>query len=412
VAVGDNLRINQDRLIARIEALGREGALPGGGVARLALTDADKAGRDRVTGWMRELGLKVSIDRVGNMFGYRAGETDEAPVMIGSHIDTVATGGWYDGNVGVLSGLEVAATLNDAGVITKRPIVVAAFTNEEGSRFQPDMLGSLVHVGGLDLETALATRAVDGPVLGGELARIGYAGSAEVGRPNVHAYVEYHVEQGPVLDAEGFTVGAVTGVQGISWTEYTIEGVSNHAGTTPMSMRHDAGWTAAAIATEVRRIARDLGGDQVGTVGAMTVSPNLVNVVPNKVVMTVDLRNTDEAVLRKAEARLAAFVTETAEAEGVVITSRRLARFEPVPFAPQIVDRVESLAREHGHKVKRLPSGAGHDAQMLARVCPAGMIFVPSVGGISHNITEYTKPDDIGAGADVLLHLVLELAGA
>jgi len=412
VAVGDNLRIDQDRLIARIEALGREGALPGGGVARLALTDADKAGRDRVTGWMRELGLRVSIDRVGNMFGYRAGETDEAPVMIGSHIDTVATGGWYDGNVGVLSGLEVAATLNDAGVKTKRPIVVAAFTNEEGSRFQPDMLGSLVHVGGLDLETALATRAVDGPVLGEELARIGYAGTAEVGRPNVHAYVEYHVEQGPVLDAEGFTVGAVTGVQGISWTEYTIEGVSNHAGTTPMSMRHDAGWAAAAIATEVRRIARDLGGDQVGTVGAMTLSPNLVNVVPNKVVMTVDLRNTDEAELQKAEARLAAFVTETAEAEGVAITSRRLARFEPVPFAPQIVDRVESLAREHGHKVKRLPSGAGHDAQMLARVCPAGMIFVPSVGGISHNITEYTKPDDIGAGADVLLHLVLELAGA
>jgi len=412
VAVGDNLRVDLDRLIARIEALGREGALPGGGVSRLALTDADKAGRDRVTGWMRELGLSVSVDRVGNLFGRRAGETDEAPVMIGSHIDTVATGGRYDGNLGVLSGLEIVATLNDAGVTTKRPIVVAAFTNEEGARFQPDMLGSLVHVGALDIAAALATKAVDGPALGEELSRIGYAGEAEVGRPNVHAYVEYHVEQGPVLDAEGFTVGAVTGVQGISWTEYTIEGVSNHAGTTPMSMRHDAGWAAAAIATRVRRIARDIGGDQVGTVGAMTVSPNLVNVVPNKVVMTVDLRNTDEARLRKAEGRLAAFVTATATAEGVTITPRRLARFEPVPFAPQIVDRVESLAREHGHKVKRLPSGAGHDAQMLARVCPAGMIFVPSVGGISHNITEYTKPDDIGAGADVLLHLVLELAGA
>lgn len=412
MAVGDNLRINQDRLIARIEALGREGALPGGGVARLALTDADKAGRDRVTGWMRELGLTVSVDRIGNMFGYRAGRTDAAPVMIGSHIDTVATGGLYDGDVGVLSGLEVVETLNDAGLTTERPIVVAAFTNEEGSRFQPDMLGSLVHVGGLDPETALATRAVDGPILGEELARIGYAGAAEVGRPNVHAYVEYHVEQGPVLDAEGYTVGAVTGVQGISWMEYTIEGVSNHAGTTPMSMRHDAGYAAAAITAEVRRVARAIGGDQVGTVGALTQFPNLVNVVANKVVMTVDLRNTDEARLQEAERRVTAFTTELARAEEVTITPRRLARFEPAPFAPQIVDRVESLAKERGHKVKRLPSGAGHDAQMLARVCPAGMIFVPSVGGVSHNVTEYTKPDDIGAGADILLHLILELAEA
>jgi beta-ureidopropionase / N-carbamoyl-L-amino-acid hydrolase len=412
VTVRDNLRIDLDRLAGRIGALGQVGAIEGGGVSRLALSDSDKAGRDTVSGWMRELGLGVTVDAIGNVVGLRKGRTDGAPVMMGSHIDTVATGGRYDGNLGVLAGLEVINTLNDAGIETERPVAVAFFTNEEGSRFQPDMFGSLVYVGALDLETALATKAIDGPAAGEELKRIGYAGPAPVGKPNVHAYLEYHVEQGPVLEAEGFTVGAVTGVQGISWTEYTIEGVSNHAGTTPMRLRCDAGYAAAAIAVAVRRIAKEIGGDQVGTVGAITLSPNLVNVVANKAVMTVDLRNTDEATLQDAERRVAEAIEAIRTEEGVTITARRLARFEPVAFAPAIVDRVEALAKQRGHKVKRLPSGAGHDAQMLARVCPAGMIFVPSAGGISHNVKEYTSPSDIGAGADILLHLVLELAGA
>jgi N-carbamoyl-L-amino-acid hydrolase len=226
----------------------------------------------------------------------------------------------------------------------------------------------------------------------------------------VHAYLELHIEQGPVLEAEGFTIGAVTGVQGISWSELTLTGQSNHAGTTPMSMRHDAALVAAEIACEVRRTARELGGHQVGTVGLLTVSPNLVNVVSNRVVMTVDLRNTDEVRLLEAERLVFAFAEQAAAAEGVTLARRSLARFEPVAFTPALVARVEAIARARGHSVRRLPSGAGHDAQMLAAVCPACMIFVPSRRGISHNVEEFTAPEDLAAGASVLLRLVTELA--
>jgi N-carbamoyl-L-amino-acid hydrolase len=287
---------------------------------------------------------------------------------------------------------------------------VAFFTNEEGSRFQPDMMGSLVFAGGLSLEAARATVGVDGRSVGAELDRIGYAGPAPVGKPSVHAYVELHVEQGPVLEAEGYTIGAVEGVQGISWSELTLGGQSNHAGTTPMSMRHDAALVAAQVACEVRRVARELGGHQVGTVGRLTVSPNLVNVVANQVVMTVDLRNTDERRLQEAERLVFGFAERAAAAEGVTLVRRPLTRFEPVAFDPGLVDRVEALAAARGHRVKRLPSGAGHDAQILARVCPACMIFVPSAKGISHNVAEYTSPADLAAGAGVLLDLLLELA--
>jgi len=408
--MGDDLRVNGDRLSARIARLGQVGALPGGGVARLALTDADKAGRDLVVGWMRELGLSVTVDAIGNAVGVRRGREDGPPVMTGSHIDTVRTGGRYDGNLGVLAGLEVMATLDDAGVVTRRPLAVAFFTNEEGSRFQPDMMGSLVYVGQLPLDRALATVGIDGPTVGDELARIGYAGPAAVGTGRVHAYVELHVEQGPVLEAEGFTIGAVEGVQGISWTEFTLTGQSNHAGTTPMQLRHDAGLVAAEIATFARRLAKDLGGHQVATVGALTLSPNLVNVVANRAVMTVDLRNTEEGLLQEAERRLFAFADEAAASEGVGLARRPLARFQPVAFAPELVARVEAIARALGHRVRRLPSGAGHDAQILASVCPSCMIFVPSVRGVSHNVEEFTSPADIEAGGNVLLRLLCELA--
>jgi len=405
-----DIRIDIDRLSLRLINLAEAGAIPGGGVCRLALTDADKAGRDLVTGWMRELGLSVSIDAIGNVVGIRAGSEDGPPVMAGSHIDTVATGGNFDGCLGVLAGLEVIATLNDASVVTRRPVAVAFFTNEEGARFQPDMFGSLVYTGRLELDRALATVGIDGAVAGEELSRIGYAGPAAVGQPRVHAYVELHIEQGPVLEAERFRIGAVEGVQGISWTEFTLTGQSNHAGTTPMHMRHDAGYVAAEIAVFARRLARDIGGRQVATAGAVTLSPNLINVVADRAVMTVDLRNTENDRLVEAERRLFDFAAETAAAEGVAIARRSLARFEPVAFAPHLVGRVEAIARDLGFPVKRLPSGAGHDAQMLAAVCPACMIFVPSVNGISHNIQEYTAPDDLAAGANVLLRLMLELA--
>ncbi len=405
-----NLRVNGARLASRLERLAEVGARPDGGVNRLALTEADGQGRDLVAGWMRDLGLAVTVDAIGNVVGVRRGLEDGAPVMMGSHIDTVETGGRYDGALGVLAGLEVLETLGDAGVVTRRPLAVAFFTNEEGARFQPDMFGSLVFTGELPLEAALATVGVDGAVAGEALRRIGYAGEAPVGRPNVHAYVELHVEQGPTLEAEGFAIGAVEGVQGISWTELTLTGQSNHAGTTPMRMRRDAGYVATEIAAFARRLAHDIGGNQVATVGALTLTPNLVNVVAEKAVMTVDLRNTDNERLTEAERRLAAFVAKTAAAEGVTVETRSLARFDPVAFSAPLVQRVESIAREFELKVKRLPSGAGHDAQILAAVCPASMIFVPSAGGVSHNIAEYTAPDQCAAGADVLLRLVTELA--
>jgi N-carbamoyl-L-amino-acid hydrolase len=405
-----NLRINGARLLSRLQRLAQEGARPDGGVCRLALSDADKAGRDLVVQWMRELGLAVTIDGVGNVVGVRRGQEDGAPVMMGSHIDTVATGGHYDGALGVLAGLEVIQTLDDAGVVTKRPLAVAFFTNEEGARFQPDMFGSLVFTGAMPLERALAAVSIDGKVAGAELERIGYSGDAPVGRPNVHAYVELHVEQGPTLEAEGLAIGAVEGVQGISWTEFTLTGQSNHAGTTPMRMRRDAGYVAAAIAVYARQLAKELGGHQVATVGALTLTPNLVNVVAERALMTIDLRNTDNERLKEAERRLQAFAEKTAAGEGVRLEARTLARFDPVAFAPHLVARVEAIAKEFDLPVKRLPSGAGHDAQMLAAVCPACMIFTPSAGGVSHNIAEYTKPEDLAAGADVLLRLVAELA--
>ncbi len=361
---------------------------------------------------MRDLGLDVTVDAIGNVVATRAGtDPSLAAVMVGSHIDTVGTGGRFDGNLGVLAGLEIVETLAHAGIETDRPLQVAFFTDEEGSRFAPDMLGSLVHVGGLALEEALdLVAADDGARLGDELERIGYAGALPCPTAAApHAFVELHIEQGPVLEAEGITIGVVEGVQGISWTEIVIAGQSAHAGTTPMRLRHDPAYCAAAIATYVRDLTRLLGADQVGTVGRIDVYPNLVNVVPARVVMTVDLRNTDDRILCDAEARLGAFLDELAEAEGVTIATTTLARFEPVEFDTTMVDLVEATAVRLGHSTRRMPSGAGHDAQMLARICPTAMVFTPSVNGLSHNIAEFTEAADIDAGANVLLQVVLDL---
>jgi N-carbamoyl-L-amino-acid hydrolase len=358
---------------------------------------------------MRDLGLSVSIDAIGNAVALRPGLEDGPPVMIGSHIDTVRTGGRYDGNYGVLSGLEIVETLKDADITTKRPLAVAFFSNEEGSRVAPDMMGSLVYVGGFGLAEAHDAITIDGKRVGDELARIRYLGDAPTPGPVPYAYVELHIEQGPVLEAEGFRIGAVTGVQGISWTEVTVRGQSNHAGTTPMSYRHDAGYVAGEAAAFVRRMTKEMGGAQVGTVGAITLEPNLVNVVAQKAVFTVDLRNTDEKLLQSAEARLDEFLSGMADAEGVQISTRRLARFEPVDFDPRVISLVERTALSLGASVRKLPAGAGHDAQMLARVSPAGMIFTPSVKGLSHNPREHTDPADLELGANVLLQTILTL---
>ena len=405
-----NLRINWPRLRARLDRLAEIGAGENGACCRLALTDDDKAGRDLVLGWMRELDLEVRIDAIGNIIALRKGLEELPPVMSGSHIDTVRTGGRYDGNYGVLGALEVLRTLDEAGIVTRRPLAVGIFTNEEGARFQPDMLGSLVYAGGIPLAEALDARAIDGARLGDELRRIGYAGADEPGAVKPSAFVELHIEQGPVLDAEGITIGAVEDLQGISWQELKITGQSNHAGTTPMRLRRDAGYAAAAVAQFVRELARELGGAQVGTVGAIELHPNLINVIAARARLTVDLRNTDEAVLQEAERRLARFLEGLSESESVAVESRRLARFEPVTFDRGIVEAIESTAGELGFSHRRMTSGAGHDAQMLARICPTAMIFVPSVKGISHNPAEHTEAKDLEAGANVLLHTLLKLA--
>ncbi len=404
------LRVEIDRLSSRLGVLASIGAIEGTeGCARLALTDADRFGRNLVVTWMQDLGLDVTIDGIGNVIAVMPG-FERAPVMTGSHIDTVRTGGRYDGNLGVLAGLEVIETVMAAGVELDRPLAVGFFTNEEGARFAPDMLGSLVYVGGLALEDALDIEAIDGAILGDELTRIGYDGPGPVPGPVPHAFVELHIEQGPVLEVEGITIGAVSGVQGISWQEITVIGQSNHAGTTPIRLRRDPGYVAAACVAFARDLALELGEPQVATVGRIELRPNLVNVVAAEATFTIDLRNTDDDTLVEAERRFAEFVAAAAVAEHCTVEVRRLARFEPVVFDPTMVDRVEATAMALGHSVRRLPSGAGHDAQMFARVCPTSMIFTKSRGGISHNPAEYTAPEDLEAGANVLLHTMLALA--
>ena len=404
------LRMNERRLLDALDELAAIGAIDGGGCARLALTDEDRAGRDLVVGWMKELGLDVRVDAIGNVIGLRAGRENSAPVMTGSHVDTVRTGGRYDGNYGVLAGLEVVRALNEANVTTRRPIAVAFFTNEEGARFQPDMMGSLVYVGGIGLNEAYAAVDKDGAAVGDELRRIGYLGAAKPGAIRPHAFVELHIEQGPILDEEKVQIGVVESVQGISWTEYTVAGVSNHAGTTPMRLRRDAGYLAASVNLFARKLAWEMGGNQVATVGSLALRPNLINLVPNHAILTVDLRNTDETKLQQAEAKVAAHIAEVAKAERVEVEAKVLARFEPVIFDAGLVDRVEHHARALSLSTRRMPSGAGHDAQMMQRICPTAMIFVPSVAGLSHNVKEHTEAADLAAGAQVLLNMMLELA--
>jgi beta-ureidopropionase / N-carbamoyl-L-amino-acid hydrolase len=405
------MKIDRARLARTIEKLGGIGATERGGLTRLALSDEDRRGRDLMVGWMRQAGLRVTVDQMGNIFGERAGEPGRPPVMMGSHVDSVPTGGKYDGQLGVLCALEAIRALNDAGVRTRHPVTLVIFTNEEGARFQPAMIASGVMAGKIALEDAYNARDKDGLRLVDELERIGYLGPEPcVPRP-LRAYLELHIEQGPQLEEEGLSVGVVEGIVAIAWSRLTIHGVQDHAGPTPMRIRHDALLAAAEVVTGVRGIARQLGGDLVTTVGNLTVAPNIVNAIPGRVTLSIDMRDPKDATLDRALPLLDRVVAEACEREGVTYELQHYWRVPHTPFDRDVVAVVERAARATGAGHRRILSGAGHDAQYMAAIGPTGMIFVPSRGGRSHCEEEFTPLDDIEHGANTLLGAAVELAG-
>ena len=385
------------------------------GVRRLALTDEDAAGRRLVRSWFEEAGLRVSVDEIGNVFAERAGDDPSlAPVMMGSHIDSVATGGAFDGSLGVLGALEVVRTLDDAEASTRRPLVCAFFTDEEGCRFGTDMLGSAVATGRIALAQAYANVDRDGRTVRQELERIGFLGDEPVGRRRPHAYLECHIEQGPILAAEAVDAGVVTGVQAISWHEVAIAGRSAHAGTTPIPYRRDPGLTAARVQIALREMATSgRYGDMRATVGFIRHEPGLVNVIPNRVTMTVDLRNPDDDRMAASERDLLALFQRLADDDGVEISHRQTARTAAVSFDNDVQRRIATHADARQLSNAPILSGAGHDAQEWARVCPTGMIFVPGEhDGISHNPRELSTEKQCGDGVNLLLDVAVELANA
>ena len=404
------MRINRARLAASIDTLGRIGETPRGGLTRLALTDEDRRGRDLLVGWMREAGLTVTVDQMGNISGLRPGTEGLPPVLMGSHADSVPTGGKYDGQLGVLCALEVIRTLT--GARTRHPVGMVIFTNEEGARFQPAMIGSGVLAGKIALEDAYNARDRDGKRLGDELERIGYLGPEPcVPRP-ARAYLELHIEQGPILEEEGLPVGVVEGIVAIAWSRLTLTGVQDHAGPTPMRIRHDALVAAAEVVRAVREIPRRIGGDLVTTVGRLDVSPNIPNAIPGRVTLSVDMRVADEATLTRAVGMLDRVVKDAARREGVASELEHYWRVPRTEFDAGVVGAVERAARSLGCGHRRILSGAGHDAQYMAAICPTGMVFVPSRAGRSHCEEEFTALDDIEHGANTLLLAAADLAGA
>src|SRR5919109_5601701 len=405
------MKIDRKRLQETVEELGRIGATERGGLTRLALSDEDKRGRDLMVRWMREAGLRVTVDQMGNIFGERPGESGRPAVMMGSHVDSVPTGGKYDGQLGVLCALEAIRTLNDQRVRTRHPVTLVIFTNEEGARFQPAMIASGVMAGKIALEDAYNARDKDGLRLVDELERIGYLGAEPcVARP-FHAYLELHIEQGPQLEEEGLSVGVVEGIVAIAWSRLTLHGVQDHAGPTPMRIRHDALVAAADVVAGVRRIARELGGDLVTTVGNLTVQPNIPNAIPGRVALSIDMRDPRDAILERARPMLDRLVREACEREGVTYRLEHYWRVPSTPFDPEVVGAIERAARATGARYRRILSGAGHDAQYMAAIAPSGMVFVPSRNGRSHCEEEFTPMDDIEHGANTLLGAALELAG-
>src|SRR5882724_8365567 len=405
------MNVDRKRLEQSIEELGGIGQTPRGGLTRLALTDEDKRGRDWMVARMREAGLSVTVDQMGNIFGQRRGEATLPPVIMGSHVDSVPTGGKYDGQLGVLCGLEAIRALNDGGIKTRHPLTRAIFTNEEGARFQPAMIASGVMAGKIALEDAYNARDKDGIRLVDELERIGYLGSEPcVPRP-FRAYLELHIEQGPVLEEEGLAVGVVEGIVAIAWSRLTIHGVQDHAGPTPMRIRHDALVAAAEVIGGVRRIAREIGGDLVTTIGNLVVTPNIVNAIPGRATLSIDMRDPKDATLDQGLARLTPIVREACEREGVRYELENYWRVPYTPFDRDVVDTVERAARTGGARYRRIRSGAGHDAQYMAAIGPTRMVFVPSHDGRSHCEEEFTPIDDIEHGARTLLLAAVDLAG-
>ncbi len=407
----DALRVDGKRLWDALMELARIGATEKGGVKRLALTDLDRQGRDLVVGWAKAAGMTVTIDQIGNVFMRRAG-TDDAlpPVMTGSHIDTQPTGGKFDGNYGVLAGLEVVRTLNDHGIRTEAPIEVAFWTNEEGSRFVPVMMGSGVFCGAFTLEHAYAARDVDGRTVGEELERIGYRGDQVPGDHPIGAYFETHIEQGPVLEDADKVIGVVPAVMGLSWYDCTVTGMEAHAGPTPMHLRRDAMQVAAKIIPEVVAIANRYPPYGRGTVGMMQVFPNSRNVIPGEVKFSIDLRNVNDELLNRMHEEMTAFIDRTAAESGLGIKLERVSYYPPCPFHEDVVGAVRSATAKLGYSTMDVVSGAGHDAIYAARLAPSGMIFVPCKDGISHNEIEDAQPAHLEAGCNVLLHAMLERA--
>ena len=408
-----SLRINGERLWDSLMQLAQIGVTAKGGVCRIALTDLDRQGRDLFTRWAREAGCTVRVDAIGNIFARRAGRNPAlAPVTTGSHIDTQPTGGKFDGNYGVLAGLEVIRSLNDAGIETEAPLEVAVWTNEEGSRFVPVMMGSGVFAGAFTLDHALAQCDTEGVSVADALAAIGYAGAAAVSAAAspVGAYFEAHIEQGPVLEANERVIGVVEGALGQRWYDVVLQGMEAHAGPTPMELRKDALLAAAELVTEVNRIALAHAPHGRGTVGWIDNYPNSRNVIPGRVKLSVDLRAADDAVLSAMDAALQAAVQRIAAQGRIEAAAEQVVYFPPQPFTPTLVSAVREAAQEQGMTWMNVISGAGHDAVYLARVCPTAMIFVPCRDGISHNEIEDAQPEHLEAGCNVLLQAMLQSA--
>ncbi|RWE82867.1 MAG: Zn-dependent hydrolase [Mesorhizobium sp.] len=411
-APGENLRINSDRLWDSLMEMAKIGPGIAGGNNRQTLTDSDKEGRALFKSWCDAAGLSMGVDQMGTMFMTRAGtDPDALPVYVGSHLDTQPTGGKYDGVLGVLSGLEVVRSLNDLGIKTKHPIVVTNWTNEEGARFAPAMLASGVFAGVHTQDYAYARKDLDGVTFGDELKRIGWVGDEKVGARKMHAYFEYHIEQGPILEAQNKQIGVVTHCQGLWWLEFTLTGKEAHTGSTPMNMRVNAGLAMARILEMVQTVAIENQPGAVGGVGQVKFTPNSRNVLPGTVVFTVDIRSPDQAKLDGMRARIEKEAPKICEALGVKCSVEAVGHFDPITFDPTLVGRVRTAAEKLGYSHMNIISGAGHDACWAAKVAPATMVMCPCVGGLSHNEAEEISKEWAAAGADVLFHAVVETAG-